>query len=275
MNRCFPHVINLAVQAIYTTLKDDSNADLQFLLGNLPELTEEALQAMPLPGNITIDGYRNALAADIIGTARKLVTACRVSGQRRNEFALTIQEGNEAGSWTDSEGNSLSLPVLQLLRDCETRWSSTFLMLDRVVTLLPVRTLMEVSNPVIPHDLQAIEEFALRPKQVDTTIPSLLLTKAQVCVVQHIHEVVEIPHLAQELLSTDRTPTLAFSLPIYDRIVSQWESKQRQYPLLSRPIQVGIAKLKEYIAKTHESRIYAFAIGALHAAGCPLQLTRL
>ena len=110
--------------------------------------------------------------------------------------------------------------------------------------------------------MQAIEAFASRPKQVDSELTSLVLNKAQACVVRHIHEVVEIPHLAQELLSTDRTPTLAFSLPVYDRIVHQWELKQRQFPLLSRSIQVGISKLKEYIAKTHESRIYAFAIGA-------------
>jgi len=78
---------------------------------------------------------------------------------------------------------------------------------------------------------------------------------------KHVCEVVEIPHLAQELLSTDRTPTLAFSLPVYDRIITQWEAKQQQYPLLYPSIQVGIAKLKEYIAKTQESRVYAFAIG--------------
>jgi len=89
-NRCFPHVINLAVQAIYATLKNESNSDIQYLLGNIPELTEEALQTMPLLDGVTIEGYRTALAADIIGTARKLVTACRASGQRREDFELTI-----------------------------------------------------------------------------------------------------------------------------------------------------------------------------------------
>ena len=95
---------------------------------------------MHLPDGVTIEEYRKALAADIIGIVRKLVSACWASGQRREDFVLTILEGNEAGSWTDSNGNPLPLPVLQLLRDCETRWSSTFLMLDRVLTLLPVRT---------------------------------------------------------------------------------------------------------------------------------------
>ena len=139
-------MINLAVQAIYATLKDESVSDVQYLLGNLPDLTEEALRKMSLPEDVTIEEYRAALAADIIGTARKLVTACRVSGQRRENFELTIREGNEAQSWTDSKGNPLSLPVLQLLRDCETRWSSTFFLLDRMLTLLPVRTSLSCLN---------------------------------------------------------------------------------------------------------------------------------
>ena len=120
-------------------LKDRSNSDVQYLLGNIPGLTEEALQVMPLPDGVTIEGYRAALVADIIGIARKLVTACQVSGQRRKDFEQTIREGNKAGSWIDSNRNPFPLPVLQLLRDCETQWSLKFILLDCVLTLLPVR----------------------------------------------------------------------------------------------------------------------------------------
>lgn len=151
-NRCFPHVINLAVQAIYTSLKGESNSDIEYLLGNIPEPTEEALRAMALPDGVTLEGYRAALETDIVGMARKLVVACRSSGQRRQEFTLTIKEGNKAQTWTDSKGNPLPLPVLELLRDCETRWSTTFLLLDRVLTLLPVRAsqpLWETHSDVI------------------------------------------------------------------------------------------------------------------------------
>lgn len=105
--------------------------------------------------------------------------------------------------------------------------------------------------------------FASRPKQADSNLQSLVLTQVQATVVEHVREIVEIPHLAQDLLSSDQTPTLTFSLPIYDKIVSQWEIKQKEYPLLSAPIQAGISKIKEYIAKTQESRIYAFAIGTI------------
>ena len=132
------------------TLKGGSNANMQFLLGSLQEFMADA-QGMPLPDGVTIEEYRSALTADIIGTARKLVAACRASGQRREDFELTIREGNEAGSWTDSEGNPLPLPVLQLLRDCETRWSSTFFMLDRVVTLLPVSASQLQCKPRLTH----------------------------------------------------------------------------------------------------------------------------
>ena len=90
INRCFPHVVNLAVQAIYATLKNQSNSDIQYLLGNLPEFTEEEVQNMPLPDGVTLEEYRTALATNIIGIARKLVTACRASGQRREDFELTI-----------------------------------------------------------------------------------------------------------------------------------------------------------------------------------------
>ena len=114
---------------------------------------------------------------------------------------------------------------------------------------------------IVSCGLQAIKAFASRPKQADSNLPSLVLNNAQVCIVKHVREVAEVPHLAQELLLTNQTPTLAFSLPIYDKIVGQWESKQKQFPLLFAPIQVGITKLKEYIARTDESRIYAFAIG--------------
>jgi hypothetical protein len=67
------------MQAIYATLKDRSNPDVQYLLGTLPELTDEALQTMPLPDGVTIEGYHAALAADTTGIARKLVTACPTS----------------------------------------------------------------------------------------------------------------------------------------------------------------------------------------------------
>ena len=124
--RCFPHVINLAVQAIFTGMKSDPCA---------------IFRDEWKPSGMTdkeIEQYAHVLAADIVGVIRKTVAACRASGQRREEFRRTIIAGNREGLWKDMSGNLLELDILQLLCDCETRWSSTFLMLDQAIGLYPV-----------------------------------------------------------------------------------------------------------------------------------------
>ena len=127
---CFPHVINLAVQAIYAALKDGKGLEKQYLLGNLSCINDAALKGMVLPEGVTRDDYLHVLKADVLGTARKLIAACRVSGKRREEFVDAILEGNVNETWVDNDGNPFSRKALQLLRDCETRWSSTHLMVD-------------------------------------------------------------------------------------------------------------------------------------------------
>jgi len=139
---CFPHVINLAVQAIYAALKDGKGLEKQYLLGNLSCISDAALKGMVLPEGVTRDDYFHVLRVDVLGTARKLIAACRVSGKRREEFVDTILEGNVNKTWVDNDGNPFSRKALQLLRDCETRWSSTHLMVDRALVMLPVRFTM-------------------------------------------------------------------------------------------------------------------------------------
>jgi hypothetical protein len=47
---------------------------------------------------------------------------------------------------------------LQLLRDVDTRWSSTLLMIERALLLRQVRVLISLSHP-IHQNFQAIEKF--------------------------------------------------------------------------------------------------------------------
>ena len=89
-------------------------------------------------GGVTGDAYLRALKVDVLGITRKLISNCRVSGHRREEFIDTVLDGNESEEWKDKDGNSFSRKALQLLRDCETRWSSTHLMVDRALEMLPV-----------------------------------------------------------------------------------------------------------------------------------------
>lgn len=79
-----------------------------------------------------LDDYADALDEDPIKGCRELVGTCRASGQRRHDLMQVIVQGNQQKDWQTEDG---TLRELQLLRDCETRWSSTHNMGDRVLEL--------------------------------------------------------------------------------------------------------------------------------------------
>ncbi|KIK73671.1 hypothetical protein PAXRUDRAFT_177782, partial [Paxillus rubicundulus Ve08.2h10] len=43
--------------------------------------------------------YIRVLQSDIVSLARQLVTACRASGQRREELSSLIRDGQDKGDW--------------------------------------------------------------------------------------------------------------------------------------------------------------------------------
>jgi hypothetical protein len=85
-------------------------------------------------------------------------------------------------------------------------------------------------------------------------------TVAEVCVLEHIWDVMLVPHDAQESLSSDRTPTLSYLLPFYHSIVDEWERLKSIYLLLSPFIQLAINKVKSYIDKSNLSQTYLLTI---------------
>lgn len=121
--RCFPHVVNIAVKAALKELSDSA-----------PDVTEEDDIPPVYEQNINDEDYQKALDSDVVGKCRSLVNACRASGQRREELQATITEGNLSNSFP----NGKALRKVQLLRDMDVRWSSTYLMIDRVLELYSV-----------------------------------------------------------------------------------------------------------------------------------------
>ena len=83
--------------------------------------------------------YAEALRTKPISNTRSIVAICRKSGSRRTELRNIIMEGIRDGTWPH-------LRVVQLLRDCVTRWSSTYNMIDRCIELYPVRFILMVST---------------------------------------------------------------------------------------------------------------------------------
>jgi hypothetical protein len=131
---CFPHVINLAVKIGLKHLTEVSffgdpelmDLDLDFTFDE--ELPPEELE-------LDLD-YLESLRSDVVSRVRRYVTACRASGQRREEFEQIIKEGNESGGWGPEPKQQLR--VVGLLKDVDTRWSSIFKMVDRFLEMYPV-----------------------------------------------------------------------------------------------------------------------------------------
>ncbi|KAG2744443.1 hypothetical protein P692DRAFT_201721841 [Suillus brevipes Sb2] len=186
--------------------------------------------------------YARTLERDPVGQCRAIVAACRSSGQRRRRLQAVIQEGNENGFWRGKlPDGKTTLPTVQLLRDCVTRWSSTFKMVDRVLMLNP-----------------AIQSFLLETQNAD--ISDLSMDAKDTDVLRDIHQIIEVPHVAQELLSSERTPTLSMALPAYEVLNMQWTQLRSTIWELSHYIDVGLDKLKQYINEGRKTRIYALSM---------------
>ncbi|KAG9126891.1 hypothetical protein FRC07_001502, partial [Ceratobasidium sp. 392] len=79
-------------------------------------------------------------------------------------------------------------------------------------------------------------------------------------VLHDILTVLNLAHCTQELLSSDKTPTLSHALPLYHALVDEWRILQAKLPALSHAIGAGIKKLEHYLVKTRSSPAYIVAM---------------
>ncbi|KAF8601189.1 hypothetical protein BDV93DRAFT_446211, partial [Ceratobasidium sp. AG-I] len=183
--------------------------------------------------------YVSALESDPVAACRASVVACRASGNRCEGLRQTIIDGNAAARFKTPEGEPFEVPELELILDCPTRWASTGLMLDRYIDLyLPVT------------------EFSLRNHEAG--IPTL--SHKQYEVLQDVSSVLSVATRAQQLLSAERTPTLALALPVYEKVMELWRDCCRIYPEQALAIEAAIHKIEEYVLKSRKSSIHALAM---------------
>ncbi|KAJ3970071.1 ribonuclease H-like domain-containing protein [Lentinula raphanica] len=218
--RCFPHVINIAVKT-----------GLSFVM-TLPSLRD---------GHTDDDEYRDALASDLIARVRHLVNLCRASGNRRDDFRRTVLGGNATGDNIDDADNILLDRVVVLLRDVDTRWSSTFFMVDRFLELYP-----------------AIHRFIENDTKLSN---SELFSSVELEALNDIREFLYTFHSIQELASAEKTPTLSIVLPLYEGLIEILELMKDRLPNLSHIIEVSLDKLREYLSKAQSTHIYKLAMG--------------
>ncbi|KAJ7663376.1 hypothetical protein DFH06DRAFT_986792, partial [Mycena polygramma] len=207
LESCFPHVVNIAVK---TGLKE---------LSELPTYAPDI--------------------CDPVAEARTLVTACRASGQRREAFEKIIKEGNEAGGFGDP---AQPLREVGLLKDVETRWSATFLMIDRLL-----------------EQYLAVDQFLDDPSQDEISWHRLSPTTLKV--LQDIRRLLQIPHIVQEIVSAEKTPTLSVVLPMYEKLIVMLKDLSRELDELSIGINATIRKLEEYLNMSRRTKAYSLAMG--------------
>ncbi|KAF8185444.1 hypothetical protein BJ912DRAFT_1114624 [Pholiota molesta] len=246
--RCFPHVINIAVKAGLKALTQshpemtifediDEYFDSEFMYGNgVPPADSPALPNLP-PELTNNPEYLDALKRDVVGLVRRYVTACRASGQRREQFEVILKEGNDTGGWGDANEQ---LRNVGLLKDVDTRWSAIFNMLDRFLeTYLVSKKLIEINRDLSQHAFSDIE----------------------IKVASDIRRFLYVFHVVQELVSAEKTPTLSIVLPLYEKLITMLKLLRRALPELVHGIDASVAKLEEYLAISRGNRIYGLAMG--------------
>ncbi|KAJ2913342.1 hypothetical protein MD484_g7075, partial [Candolleomyces efflorescens] len=227
--RCFPHIVNLCVKA---GLRELTRVGAE----ELPDVTEgsdtfvEALQT-DLAFNTG-----NSASEDVVNLARRLANALRASGQRLDDLSSIIQEGWEKGWWTPEE-----VPDHVPLRDMDVRWSSTFLMVDRLLEIYP-----------------AVEKLLNTDKYKD--LRHYLLSSDELDRLDQIRRFLYIPHTIQEAVSADQTPTLPITLPAYENLLQMLKAFKAQEPEIAHGVQASIEKLQEYLVKTRRTKVYAIAM---------------
>lgn len=124
--RCFPHIIHLCVRRVLNSYSTSS--------------VEEIMEAWAdaFPNHAECKRYAAAIQKNPIKSSRSVVIAVRSSGLRRDDFLDTIKLGN-AKNWFQPPGSPIkTLPEHELKRDSETRWDSTYGMIDRLIEMRSV-----------------------------------------------------------------------------------------------------------------------------------------
>lgn len=126
--RCFPHVINICVKHVIE----------EYALANYQDVAELWVD-LDTGKTIEKDDYLEALRRDPVALGRSIVRVIRASGLRRHAFRESIKQANVDNWFKDPSGKVITMPVVELLRDVDTRWDSVYFMINRLRYLQQVK----------------------------------------------------------------------------------------------------------------------------------------
>ncbi|KIK02918.1 hypothetical protein K443DRAFT_96091, partial [Laccaria amethystina LaAM-08-1] len=192
---CFSHVVNLACKAILLAITSTDFAGT----GECEE------------------NFFEYLDKDPVATLRKLVNAIQSSSLRRQHFSTIVE--------------TMCHQDLQLLRDVDTRWSSTLLMTECALEL----------------EL-AITEF-LRNDEFDE-VRKHKLNDSDWDALNLFRNILQVPHAFQHALAVEKTPTLSNAIPAFEAMIKVWDNQKADDPEAAQLIQPGLDKLAVYLEQT-------------------------
>ncbi|KAF6743936.1 ribonuclease H-like domain-containing protein, partial [Ephemerocybe angulata] len=127
---------------------------------------------------------------------------------------------------------------LELLRDVDTRWSSTLLMIERFLQL---------------------KDYIIKMLK-DRDLEKYVLQDHEWAVLEAYVKILRVPHAFQQKLSAEKTPTLHRALPSFHAMISRWKEMKTELPRYSLVIDAGISKLQDYWNEVKDVPAYTLAM---------------
>src|SRR6266540_965414 len=125
---CYPHIINICVSHIISSLTkfeaadlnnesdDEADNDGDYVPGSEDEIQDNQYEDLE-------EWFKN-VKRDAVKRVCKMVRTVQASGPRREGLLLTIVTGNTTGLFKDAEGARMEIRDLQLIRDVRHHWDS-------------------------------------------------------------------------------------------------------------------------------------------------------
>ncbi|KAJ6556030.1 ribonuclease H-like domain-containing protein, partial [Mycena capillaripes] len=216
--RCFPHIVNLACKAVLSAI-----TDMDFAASEAADFEPAAGE----PGT-----FLAAIDRDPIATVRTTVRVIRASSLRRQYFSEVLK--------------ALQQKDLQLLRDVDTRWSSTLIMIDRAILLREA-----IDKFLSDPQFRDLHKYKLGDKEWE----ALEAFKRILAVGCRLH---------YTRLSAEKTPTLGDALPAFEAMIKAWQAQQVKYHETAHIVQKGIDKLELYREHVEHVPAYILSMRELH-----------
>ncbi|KAJ7701897.1 ribonuclease H-like domain-containing protein, partial [Mycena rosella] len=164
---------------------------------------------------------------DPVATVRTTVRVIRASSLHCQYFSDILK--------------TLQQKDLQLLRDVNTRWSSTLLMIDRAVLLREA-----IDKFLSDPQFQNLHKYKLEDNDWDA--------------LKAFQQILAVPHAFQQKLSAEKTLTLGHALPAFEAMISAWQRQQRSHPETADIVQKGIDKLESYRDRVQDVPVYILSM---------------